>query len=124
MVEQESQEHLMVQAGQELNFLGNNSKRLQTSSSSFRYIPSDTIGVSKVIATRTGALDTPAPSKQARNVSKADQVTQVDVTPWHATRYLPRVDDTIIGVVTMKNPEFFTIDINSASTALLNSLEF
>ena len=48
----------------------------------------------------------------------------MDVTPWHSTRYLPKVDDVVIGVVTMKNPEFFTVDINSASTALLNTLEF
>ena len=49
----------MVQAGQELNFLGDSgaNKRLQTSSSSFRYIPSDTIGVAKAVATRTGVLE-------------------------------------------------------------------
>ena len=51
-------------------------------------------------------------------------ITTVDVTPWHATRYLPKVDDTVIGIVTMKNPEFFTVDINSSTTALLNTLEF
>ena len=51
-------------------------------------------------------------------------MTVIDVTAWHATRYLPKVDDTVIGIVTMKNPEFFTLDINGQSTALLNSLEF
>lgn len=51
-------------------------------------------------------------------------LTTIDVTPWHATRYMAKVDDIIIGVVTMKNPEFFTLDINSATTALLNTLEF
>ena len=39
-------------------------------------------------------------------------MTVIDVTAWHATRYLPKVDDTIIGIVTMKNPEWFTLDIN------------
>ena len=39
-------------------------------------------------------------------------MTTIDVTPWHATRYLSKVDDIVIGVVTMKNPEFFTVDIN------------
>ena len=115
---------VVVLAGQELSFLGGGNKKLQTSSSSFRYIPSDTIGVSKVVATRTGDLETPNPVRQAKNVSKADKVTTVDVSPWHATRYHPRVDDIIIGVVTMKNPEWFTLDINSAATALLNTLEF
>lgn len=57
-------------------------------------------------------------------MSKADQVTTVDVTPWHSTRYLPRVDDIVIGVVTMKNPEWFTLDINGSTTSLLNTLEF
>ena len=46
----------IVKAGDELSFLGN-AKCLQTSSSSFKYIPSDTIGVSKVVATRTGILE-------------------------------------------------------------------
>ena len=78
---------VVVQAGQELSFLGSGNQRLQTSSASFRYIPSDTIGVSKVVASRTGILETPNPAKQARNVSKAEQVTTIDVSPWHATRY-------------------------------------
>ena len=115
---------MIVQAGQELNFLGHGNKRLQTSSSAFRYIPSDTIGVTKIVATRTGILEAATPQRQAKNVSKAEMITTVDVTPWHATRYLPKVDDTVIGIVTMKNPEFFTVDINSSTTALLNTLEF
>ena len=82
-----SADPVVVLAGQELNFLANGNERLQTSSSAFRYIPSDTIGVSKVIATRTGNLETPNPSKQAKNVPKAEKVTTVDVSPWHATRY-------------------------------------
>ena len=97
---------------------------MQTSSSAFRYIPSDTIGVTKIVATRTGILEATTPQRQAKNVSKAEMITTVDVTPWHATRYLPKVDDTVIGIVTMKNPEFFTVDINSSTTALLNTLEF
>ena len=47
----------------------------------------------------------------------------IDVNPWHATRYLPKADDIVIGVVTQKNPEFFTLDINSQAMALLNTLE-
>ena len=46
------------------------------------------------------------------------------MTPWHATRYLSKVDDTILGIVTQKNPEFFTLDVNGQTTALLNTLEF
>lgn len=107
-----------VQAGQELSFLGA-SKNLQTSSSSFRYVPSNTIGVAKVVATRTGTLEASKPA-----TAKKDQSLLVDVTPWHATRYLPKVDDTIIAIVTQKNPEFFTLDINGHSTAMLSSLEF
>ena len=114
----------MVQAGQELNFLGDSgaNKRLQTSSSSFRYIPSDTIGVAKAVATRTGVLEAFTP--QIKQNKDAPKVTTIDVTPWHATRYLPKVDDIVIGIVTMKNPEFFTLDINSQAMAMLNTLEF
>jgi len=87
MVETSREQAVTVLAGQELNFLASGSKRLQTSSDSFRYVPSDTIGVAKVVATRSGTLETPSPSKQARQVSKAEQVTKIDVRPWHATRY-------------------------------------
>jgi hypothetical protein len=45
-----------VKAGDELNFLGN-TRLLQTTTASFRFEPSDTIGVSKVVATRTGKLE-------------------------------------------------------------------
>ena len=44
--------------------------------------------------------------------------------PLHATRYMPSVDDIVIGTVVQRNPEFFTVDINGAGYALLNTLEF
>ena len=71
-------------------------------------MPSDTIGVAKVVATRTGTLE----AAKTATSTKKDTSMLVDVTPWHATRYLPKVDDTIIGIVTQKNPEFFTLEIN------------
>ena len=37
---------------------------------------------------------------------------------------MPSVDDIVIGTVVQRNPEFFTVDINSAGYALLNTLEF
>ena len=48
----------------------------------------------------------------------------IDVIPFHSTNYLPQVDDVVLGVVVQKNQEFFMLDINSASYAQLNSLEF
>ena len=50
----------MVKAGDELSFLGN-TRRLQTTTCSFKYVPSDTVGVATIVATRTGKLEaTPA----------------------------------------------------------------
>lgn len=54
-----------VKAGDELSFLGN-TRRLQTTSSSFKYVPSDTIGVSKIVATRTGKLVATAAEVEGR----------------------------------------------------------
>ena len=50
----------MVKAGDELSVLGN-TRRLQTTTCSFKYVPSDTVGVATIVATRTGKLEaTPA----------------------------------------------------------------
>ena len=48
----------LVRAGDELNFFGDSTKstKLTTKTNSFRYVPSDTIGTSKCVATRTGTL--------------------------------------------------------------------
>lgn len=117
-----------VKAGDELSFLGN-ARQLQTTTSSFRFEPSDTVGVCKVVATRTGRLEATSAEIQGRVSSpakkeKAKKRTQVDVVPFHATRYLPQVNDIVIGVVVQANREFFMLDINSDSYAYLNSLEF
>ena len=58
-----------IQAGQELSFLGQ-ARKLQTSTSSFKYVPSDTIGVSKVVATRTGYMDVKSTNLQATKKQK------------------------------------------------------
>ena len=104
-----------------MSFLGN-ARRLQTSSYSFKYIPSDTIGVSKVIATRTGILEATQtePTKKKSKTTK----TQIDIIPLHSTRYMPQVDDIVVGTVIMKNAEFFTVDINGGGYATLNCLQF
>ena len=44
--------------------------------------------------------------------------------PLNATRYRPQVNDIILGVVVSRNPEFFTVDINSDSYANLRADEF
>ena len=114
----------VVKAGDELSFLGN-ARHLQTSSSSFKYTPSDTIGVAKVVATRTGILEATQSESTKKKSSKVKSAkTQIDIVPLHATRYLPQVDDIVIGTVVQRNPEFFTVDINAAGYATLNSLEF
>ena len=121
---QQNEASTIVKAGDELSFLGN-AKRLQTSSSSFKYIPSDTIGVSKVVATRTGILEATQSESTKKKSNKAKSAkTQIDIVPLHATRYIPQVDDIVIGTVVQRNAEFFTVDINAGGYATLNSLEF
>jgi exosome complex RNA-binding protein Rrp4 len=42
-------------------------------------------------------------------------MTQVDVIPFHSTRYMPQINDIVIGVVVQRNQEFFMLDINAES---------
>ena len=112
----------MIRAGQELNFFGDqaqNTKQLTTQTNSFRYVPSETIGASKCIATKTGILKVePVQSKK-----HPDRV-KVDVVPLNTNKYLhPRVNDLVIGIVVGKQGEFFSVDINSDTPALLHCQE-
>lgn len=89
----QAEQTCIVKAGDELSFLGN-ARLLQTTTNSFRFQPSDTVGVSKVIATRTGRLEATSSEingriGSAKRKDKAKNLTQVDVIPFHATRYLP-----------------------------------
>ena len=70
----------LVRAGDELNFFGDQTKstKLTTKTNSFRYVPSDTIGTSKCVATRTGILIAEQDKKSVK----------VDVIPLNTNRYL------------------------------------
>ena len=61
--------------------------------------------------------------KKAESKIKKDKI-DVDILPYSANTYLPRENDTIIGVIVGRNPEFFTVDIGSESLANLSTLEF
>lgn len=65
--------------------------KLTSGTNSFMYEPSDTIGVSKYIATRTGLLDaTPIATKNThKKKAKKMQKLDIDIVPLHATRYRP-----------------------------------
>ncbi len=44
--------------------------------------------------------------------------------PLNTNRYLqPKINDLVIGVVVSRNAEFYTVDINSETYAILPSLE-
>ena len=77
-----------------------------------------------MVATRTGILEASQQDQTKSKSGKKTQKVQIDVVPLHATRYMPSVDDIIIGTVVQRNQEFFTVDINSAGYATLNTLEF
>ena len=49
---------------------------------------------------------------------------QIDILPLNSNRYFPQANDTVIGIIISKNPEFFTVDIGAESYACLNNLEF
>jgi len=48
----------------------------------------------------------------------------IDILPYSSTRYQPQENDTVIGIITGKNPEFFTVDIGADSMAQLAALQF
>ena len=107
-----------MHAGEELNFLGKAS-HLRTASSSFKYVPSDTIGVAKAVGTRTGFLEASqmenhrkprklsskgaSRSNSKQKVGGVSSKVAIDVIPFHSTNYLPQVDDVVLGVVVQKN---------------------
>ena len=49
---------------------------------------------------------------------------KIDILAFSANTYIPRENDTIIGIIVNRNPEFFTVDIGSGSLANLSTLEF
>ena len=49
---------------------------------------------------------------------------QVDILPYNSNKYYPQENDTVIGIIVQRNPEFFTVDIGSEGCATLSSLEF
>lgn len=81
-------------------------------------MPSETIGTTKCVATRTGVL-------QAETVSeKKQQKLKVDVVPLNTSKYLhPQNNDIVLGIVVQRNAEFYLLDINAEAYAVLPVLE-
>ena len=44
--------------------------------------------------------------------------------PLHATKYRPQVNDIVLGTIVTRNPEFYQMDINADTYAILNTQEF
>jgi exosome complex component RRP40 len=49
---------------------------------------------------------------------------QVDILPYNSNKYYPQENDTVIGIIMSRNPEFYQVDIGAESYAMLNTLEF
>ena len=49
---------------------------------------------------------------------------QVDILPYNSNKYYPQENDTVIGIIMSRNPEFYQVDIGAESYASLNTLEF
>jgi exosome complex component RRP40 len=62
-------------------------------------------------------------SGKTESKQKRDKM-QIDILPYHSNKYFPQENDTVIGIILMKNAEFFTVDIFADSYACLNILEF
>uniref|UniRef100_A0A7S3IJ79 S1 motif domain-containing protein n=1 Tax=Strombidium inclinatum TaxID=197538 RepID=A0A7S3IJ79_9SPIT len=120
-----------VRAGEVLDF-GDQGKsiRLHPGKNSIRCeVSGDNNEVKKYVATKTGMLHAQSyqvnltRNGKSESKQKRDKV-QVDILPFNSKRYYPQEDDTVIGVIKSKNPEFYQVDINAESYALLNTLEF
>lgn len=120
-----------IRAGEELNFgqVGK-SIRLKTDSNSIRCeITGERNEHKKFVATRSGYLQVEsALSNMTRNgksesKQKRDKM-QIDILPYHSTRYYPQENENVVGIIVAKNPEYFSVDIGSDTLACLNTLEF
>ena len=49
---------------------------------------------------------------------------QVDILPYNSNKYYAQENDTVIGIIISRNPEFYQVDIGSEAYAVLNCLEF
>ena len=49
---------------------------------------------------------------------------QVDILPYNSNKYYPQENDSVIGIIMSRNPEFYQVDIGADSYACLNTLEF
>lgn len=122
----------VVRAGEELKFgaIGK-SIRLQTNSNSIRceILGEGTETTQRYVATRSGYLHAESQginlTKKGKSESKQKKdKMQIDILPYNSNKYQASEGDTVIGIVTMRNPEFYQLDIGADTVAVLNSQEF
>ena len=46
---------------------------------------------------------------------------QVDILPYNSNKYYPQENDTVIGIVTSKNMDFYQLDIGGEAYAALGT---
>lgn len=104
--------------------------RLHTNSNSIRCeISGEENQNKKFVATRSGFLHSESAgtnltrSGKSATKEKKDKM-QIDILPFDSTRYQAQENDTVIGVIMSRNPEFYQVDIGAESYATLNCLEF
>jgi len=64
------------------------------------------------------------PRGSAKKKLPKQTVLDIDIVPFHATKYRAQVNDIVLGIVVQKNAEFFTVDINADCYANLSTQEF
>ncbi|CDW75253.1 exosome complex exonuclease rrp40 [Stylonychia lemnae] len=89
------------------------------------------------VATKSGILDNKVHNSNKNARAKSKNKMEIDIIPICSNRvnnliiamtllfqYQPQENDVVIGTIVQKSPEFFTVDINSESYGILNTLEF
>jgi exosome complex component RRP40 len=76
-----------------------------------------TVGAGSIVATRAGAL-------RCERLKKSQGGGERLYVHAHQRRYVPLLDDTVLGVVLEKHGESFTVDIGSAHAATLPGVAF
>jgi|TARA_B110000285_G_C14685932_1_gene406856 exosome complex RNA-binding protein Rrp4 len=80
----------------------------------------------KYVATKSGflhaesSLQNLSRSKKSESKQKRDKM-QVDILPYNSNKYYPQENDTVIGIVTSKNMDFYQLDIGGEAYAALGT---
>mmetsp|Transcript_27146 Transcript_27146/g.20313 ORF Transcript_27146/g.20313 Transcript_27146/m.20313 type:complete len:118 (+) Transcript_27146:1-354(+) len=116
-------ESTYIKAGDRITIGSEDKQRnLSTQSKAFNIGVNSTTNERIFTAAKSGILVATDRALQKKSTRRG--LVEVDIVPICSYKYFPQKDDMVIGIVVMKNPEFYTLDINADSLALLPTMEF